>query len=88
MTAHRLLKGNPVRARRSAVESTRTNTSRVSLVVAAGRTRSSAEMLRARPASSALSPNSVRDVTASDFSVADVPTALTRGPRTPSQEVS
>lgn len=35
-----------------------------------------------------LSPGSVRDVTASEFSVADIPTALTRGPRNPSQEVT
>jgi Putative mono-oxygenase ydhR len=33
-----------------------------------------------------MSPGSVRDVTASEFSVADVPTALTRGPRNSSQE--
>lgn len=35
-----------------------------------------------------LSPASVRDVTANDFSVADIPTALTRGPRNPEQEVT
>jgi hypothetical protein len=34
-----------------------------------------------------LSPRSVRNVTTSEFSVADIPTALTRGPRKPSQEV-
>lgn len=33
-----------------------------------------------------LSPASVHEVTANDFSVADIPTALTRGPRTPEQE--
>jgi len=35
-----------------------------------------------------LSPGSVRDVTASDFSVADIPTTLTRGPRNPAEEVT
>jgi hypothetical protein len=35
-----------------------------------------------------LSPASVCDVTASDFSVADIPTALTRGPRKPAEEVT
>jgi hypothetical protein len=35
-----------------------------------------------------LSPGSVRDVSASDFSVADIPTALTRGPHNPSEEVT
>jgi hypothetical protein len=35
-----------------------------------------------------VSPASVRDVTASEFSVACIPTALTRGPHNPSQEVA
>jgi hypothetical protein len=35
-----------------------------------------------------LSPSSVRDVTASEFSVAAAPTALTRGPQNASQEVT
>ena len=34
-----------------------------------------------------LSPGSVRDVGASEFSVVGIPTALTRGPGNPSQEV-
>jgi hypothetical protein len=35
-----------------------------------------------------LSPGSVCDVSATDFWVADIPTALTRGPRNPSEEVT
>jgi Putative mono-oxygenase ydhR len=35
-----------------------------------------------------LSPGSVRDVTASEFSVAEIPTASTRGLHNPSQEVT
>jgi hypothetical protein len=35
-----------------------------------------------------VSPGSVSDVTASDFAVADAPTALTRGPRNRSEEVT
>jgi hypothetical protein len=35
-----------------------------------------------------LSPGSVRDATASDFSVAVTPTVLTRGPRNKSEEVT
>lgn len=35
-----------------------------------------------------LSPGSVRDVSASEFWVADIPTALTRGLRNPSEEVT
>jgi Putative mono-oxygenase ydhR len=35
-----------------------------------------------------LAPGSVRDVSATDFSVADLPTALTRGPRNPGEELT